>query len=87
MITTVVVILVVLVAVIFRCFKDRVARPRRKESLDSMYNVRHYVQAVFPHDATEIESSRGSFIDDDQVDFGNAKGNGVNYNDGKRKWD
>jgi len=30
--------------------KKKIAKPRRKESMDSMYNVRRYVDAKFPTD-------------------------------------
>lgn len=49
-ITLGIVVVQVILSSLYTYFKRKIAKPRRKESMDSMYNVRRYVDAKFPVD-------------------------------------
>lgn len=72
-VTAGVVLIFVLISVIYRVVKEKVVKPRRKDSLDSMYNVKAYVNQCFPEE--DLDRSRDiSAIDDDAIGFDNIRG-------------
>jgi len=52
-------------------FKKKIAKPRRKESLDSMYNVKKYVESKFPKENDDRDSECISEFNDADLGFTN----------------
>lgn len=69
-----VVLFIVLLSVIYRVIKSKIrSKNRRKDSIDSLYNVRAYVNQMFPDEDID-KKSEVSQIDDDQVGFAKIRG-------------